>query len=196
MPRKLRVVLPNLPHHVTQRGNNRQDIFHSPRDRKIYLDLLFRSAEKQQLRIWGYCLMTNHIHLIAVPEQETSLAKTLGQAHSAYSMYWNSLHGRSGHLWQARYFSAPMDTRYSWTALAYVENNPVRAGIVHRAESYAYSSAAAHTGQDTSPYPLDLLPWQECFDTSRWTDVLRTSVEDEALEYRSREARLALAAMA
>ncbi len=87
-------------------------------------------AEQIRFRIWGYCLMPNHIHLIGVPGYEESLWRTLGQTHGDYARYQNIQQRSCGHFWQARFYSCPMDHVHQWEALAYVERNPVRAGMV------------------------------------------------------------------
>ena len=95
MPRVSRIVLAGRPHHVTQRGNNRQDVFFVDDDRRVYLGLLKEQAERFGLEILGYCLMSNHVHLVAVPAGEDSLAKAVGRTHFLYTQYVNRLHGRS-----------------------------------------------------------------------------------------------------
>ncbi len=188
MPRFARVVAVGTPHHVTQRGNNRQAVFQSDQDRVLYLKLLRERSERHHLRIWGYCLMDNHVHLIAAPLSEDSLARTLRQAHADYARYANVRRNATGHLWQNRYFSCPMDDGYCWTALAYVERNPVRAGKAHEAGQYAWSSARAHlAGRDLTGW-LDLAEWSKAYSPERWHEVLRTTVEEEAKWERIREA--------
>jgi len=131
------VIAVGLPHHVTQRGNGRRVVFHSDED----LQLLREYGERYAVRWWGYCLMSNHVHLVAVPMKENALANTLRRAHSDYARYANVKLRTSGHFWQNRYYSCPLDQIHQWTAIAYVERNPVRAGMVSQAEDYAWSSA-------------------------------------------------------
>jgi REP element-mobilizing transposase RayT len=96
--------------------------------------------------LWAYCLMPNHIHLICVPGNGQSLAAALGRTHADYARHFN-IEGRScGHGWQARYFSCPLEGVHCWQAMAYVERNPVRAGLAAQAADYRWSGAAAHTG--------------------------------------------------
>jgi len=102
MPRTLRIAVPQVPHHITQRGNNRQDVFFVDDDRRVYLSILKEQSEKYGLEILGWCLMTNHIHLIARPSTTDSLAKAVGRTHFLYTQNINYLHRRSGHLWQNR----------------------------------------------------------------------------------------------
>ncbi|MFC1588384.1 transposase, partial [Planctomycetota bacterium] len=144
MPRVARIVIPGIPHHVTQRGNNKQDVFLVKADRSVYLQILSEQGEHFGLLIDGYCLMTNHIHLIVTPQREESLAKAIGRTHWRYTQYINRLHNRSGHLWQNRFYSCPLDERHFLQAMLYVERNPVRAGMHRLAWKYPFSSAAAH----------------------------------------------------
>ncbi len=146
MPRLPRTVFAGLPHHVTQRGNRRETIFFSDDDRQAYLSWLKKYTEKHQVEVLAYCLMTNHIHLIVVPETDDGLLRVLKPLHMRYAQRINRERGWKGHLWQGRFFSSPLDDAYLWAAVRYVECNPVRAGMVHRAEDYPWSSAAAHCG--------------------------------------------------
>src|SRR5579872_2678162 len=144
MPRRPRVVIPGAPHHVTQRGNNRQDVFHSNDDRKLYLKLLDQQAERHKLRVLGWCLMTNHVHLIVIPEDAASMALALGQAHSQYALAMNRRRESVGHLWQNRFRSCALQGSHLFRALRYVELNPVRAGLAPSGWEWAWSSALAH----------------------------------------------------
>lgn len=154
MPRTARIVVPDVPHHITQRGNNRQDVFFVDDDRRVYLSILKEQSEKFGLEILGWCLMTNHIHLIGRPAGPESLAKALGRTHFRYTQYINKFHGRSGHLWQNRFFSCPLGRSHFWKALLYVEQNPVRAKMVRRAWQYPWSSAAIHIAESRYRYNL------------------------------------------
>ena len=154
MPRIARTVIPGVMHHITQRGNNRQDVFFVDDDRRTYLDILKRESARHGLKIHAYCLMTNHIHIVAMPQTQKALSSAIGRTHFAYTQYINRLHGRHGHLWQNRFYSCPMDDRSCPAVIRYVETNPVRARMVRRPWRYPWSSAAAHTGaKDT----LDIL---------------------------------------
>ena len=146
MPRIARVVVPGLPHHVTQRGNRRADVFFDDDDRRRYLFLLGQYAERHGLAIWAYCLMTNHVHFVAVPSGESSLGRAFRYTHQAYAAWLNRKRRESGHLWQGRTFSCVLDDPHTWACVRYVERNPVRAGLVDRAEDWPWSSAAAHCG--------------------------------------------------
>jgi putative transposase len=189
MPRIARVVADGVPHHVTQRGNARQQLFYGAEDYALYKDLLWRYASRSGLSLWAYCLMPNHIHLVCVPHGEHSLAAALRRTQADYARHFNLVARSCGHVWQARYFSCPLDEAHCWQAMAYVERNPVRAGLVKEAGKYRWSSAAAHTGLTPEPM-LDHRFWQQEYDAGRWAEVLATSVEDECLAERVREATL------
>ena len=133
MARLARVVAVGEPHHLTQRGNNRQQTFFDDHDRQTYCRLLGEQAQRAGIQVLGYCLMTNHVHLVAVPERADSFARGLGRAHYLYARALHERRGGSGHLWQNRFFSCPLDRDHLWTALRYVDLNPVRAGLVEEA---------------------------------------------------------------
>jgi putative transposase len=188
MPRKPRIVAVGLPHHVTQRGNNQKVIFHDDIDRQRYLQLLGETCIRYNLRIWAYCLMPNHVHLVVVPGQDDSMSLVFRAAHGAYSQYANLRQGVKGHLFQCRYYSCPMDRIHRWMALAYVEQNPVRARLVDDAGQYVWSSARAHLRDEDCTGLLDMCAWREYYCPARWREVLDTSVAEEAHMARLREA--------
>jgi putative transposase len=146
MPRLARVVLPGLAHHLLQRGNRRQAVFFHAEDRHAYLTWLAEASRRFGFQVWAYCLMTNHVHLVAVPETVSALGRGMAYVHRHYAHRINRRMGWTGHLWQARFGSSPMDARYSLAAVRYVEQNPVRAGLVASAWDYPWSSAAYHVG--------------------------------------------------
>jgi putative transposase len=146
MSRSARIVLPEFPHHVTQRGNRRQDVFRDDQDRCTFLRLLAQYLKRYRVEVWSYTLMRNHIHLIAVPNTTEGLSATMRDCLSDYALFFNKRYAYNGHLWQARFYSSVLGTDHLWNAVRYVERNPVRAGIVDRAENYLWSSAAFHCG--------------------------------------------------
>jgi putative transposase len=146
MPRLPRTVFAGIPHHITQRGNRRDDVFFNDEDRKAYLLWLKEYSEKSGVEVFAYCLMTNHVHLVAVPTTDDGLQRMLKPLHMRYAQHINRAMNWKGHIWQGRFFSSPLDESYLWAAVRYVERNPVRAGMVERAENYQWSSAAAHCG--------------------------------------------------
>jgi len=181
MSRRARVVAVGLPHHITQRGNYRQDVFCSDGDRLTYLGLISEYCKPARLRLIGYCLMTNHVHLIAVPEREDSLARGLGQAHCRYAHCVNARQHSTGHLWQNRFYSTVMDEAHLLSAMRYIERNPVRAGMVADAAEYQWSSAIAHlTGRDVTGN-LDLPYWAARVSREEWRSELGMTEEPDAL---------------
>ena len=166
------------PHHLTQRGNNRQDVFFVDDDRMLFLDLLRDASARFGLKIEGYCLMTNHVHLVAVPHKPDALHLTLKRVNQIYTQHINRLHGRTGHLWQDRFFSCPLDEQHFWTAMVYIERNPVRAKLAARAWLYPWSSAAAHCGQrdQSGLLPLD---FPNRFDPTQWKTGLTQPQDDQ-----------------
>ena len=183
MPAFARVTIPEIPHHVTQRGNYRQDIFTTTQDRLTYLEYVTSAAAEYHLDIHGWCLMTNHVHWIVVPQVRNAMAESFRRAHSRFAAYINRQHKRAcGHLWQGRYYSCPLDHAHFGAALLYVERNPVRAGLVRSAGEYPWSSAAARLGQIQAPSYLCLELWGRSFTTNEWrrllADETRTETED------------------
>jgi putative transposase len=123
--------------------------------------------------------MPNHVHLILLPKKEDSLAVVLRRTHGRYAQYWNARKQRSGHLWQNRFYSCPLGRNHLLNALAYVENNPVRAGLVKAPEKYAWSSAAAHLGRRSFGSLLDKDIWLEIGGIESWRNLLHTEVSEE-----------------
>jgi putative transposase len=150
-----RVVIPDCPHHVIQRGNRRQRVFFGDEDRKFYLSLLKTQGEQSGLSFWAYCLMDNHVHLIAVPKSPDSLAHGMSAIHWRYTLAINLREDWKGSLWQGRFMSYPMNAEYLIAAARYIELNPVRASIVAKAEDYAWSSAKAHIDKGPDPIIAD-----------------------------------------
>ena len=149
MARLPRVVIPGIPHHVTQRGNGRARTFFEDGDYELYLDLLAEAAQRAHTGVWCYCLMPNHVHVVLTPSDEDGLWRTFGELHRRYTGYINARRRKTGHLWQGRYGSVAMDEAHFVTALRYVSLNPVRAGLVGRPEKWAWSSVRAHlAGKD------------------------------------------------
>jgi putative transposase len=176
MPRRARVVIPNAPHHITQRGNNKQAVFFVDDDRMKFLNLLGEQSKRFGLIIDGFCLMTNHVHIIATAANEYSLAKTMGRVNLLYSQYISYMHGRTGHLWQNRFYSCPLDTNHYFTALSYIEQNPVRAKMVRYPWTYRWSSAAFHIGRENEFHLMDRKRWQCQSSGLEWKNILRTKM--------------------
>jgi len=181
MARIARVVIPGVAHHITQRGNNAQDVFFVDDDREAYLELLKQQSDKYGLEVVGYCLMTNHVHLVAKPLKEDSLANAIGRTHFVYTQYINRLHGRRGHLWQNRFYSCALDEGHFWQALRYVERNPVRAKMVRQAWKYPWSSAGVHTGGSDSTGLIDAEAWRHISEGRDWKETLKGPESEENL---------------
>ena len=188
MPRKARIVVEGIPHHIVQRGNDRRITYESDMDRRIRLQLLEEFSQRYGLTIWGFCLMTNHDHFLAVPESLDSIASTLRMMNAAYARYFNGRRQGCGHVWQERAYSHPVDDAACWAVLAYIERNPVRAGMVKEATNYAWSSARFRQPVYCAPLWLNLDSWRQQFTAERWNEVLRTSLNEEAMRKRVRDA--------
>ena len=149
MARIARVVASGYPHHVTQRGNRRQQTFFSEDDYREYLRLMSASCARSGTEVWAYCLMPNHVHLIMVPQHADGLRSAVSEAHRRFTLRINVREGWQGHLWQERFHSFLLDETHLVAAVRYVENNPVRAGLCAHAEDWPWSSARAHLrGED------------------------------------------------
>ena len=172
MARTARIVIPGEPHHITQRGNNKQAVFSTNLDRTAYLRFLKEESTRHGLHIVGYCLMTNHVHIVAIPETADSLQKAIGRTHFRYTQVFNRLHNHSGHLWQNRFFSCAMDEAHFLYTLRYMEQNPVRAGMETQPWDYPWSSATAHIGGNDLSGLLDLGWWKNIQDPVEWKDLL------------------------
>ncbi len=183
MPRTGRVVIPGIPHHVIQRGSRKQKVFFNSGDHQYYLRLLKENCCNYGLKIWAYCLMDNHIHLIVVPEDQGSF-RAIGATHQRYTYMINTREGWKGYLWQGRFKSDPMDERYLFAAVRYVERNPVRAHIVSKAEDYYWSSAKAHVvgAKDDLLQPFFLMD-----QISDWSAYLLTNEEEKDLDLMRRK---------
>lgn len=180
MPRVARVMIEGWPFHLTHRGNHRKDVFHSDEERGDYLTILRQNAQRFEMAIWAYCLMPNHVHLLVVGRQRSSIARAIGNAHREFSRRCNLARAVTGHAWANRYYSTPLDETHVWAAVRYIELNPVRAGLVRRATEFTWSSARSHAGLvsdellgSTQPFPGPVSDW------SAWLDI---GLEQEATE--------------
>jgi putative transposase len=182
MARLARVVALDTPHHVTQRGNARQYILETDTDRLVYLDLLRKQCRLHRLSLLGYCLMSNHVHLIAVPERDDSLRLALKHTHGRYAAYFNARLASSGHVRQGRYYSCPLDLPHLWAALRYAELNPIRARMVTYPAGYPWSSAAAHCGDNHPDAALDMQLWRQTWTPAAWREYLDAAGSAEEVE--------------
>ncbi len=141
MPRRSRMYLPNQPYHITQRGNNRQPCFFEPDDYQYYLELWKNMSNRYGVLVHAYCLMTNHIHILASPEHETAISDTMRVVGSRYAQFINNKYQRTGSLWEGRHKSSMVQTeQYLLICYRYIELNPVRANMVDLPEDYPWSS--------------------------------------------------------
>jgi putative transposase len=179
MARLARVVVPGMPHHVTQRGNRRQETFFVEDDYGAYLELMTDRCREEGVAVWGYCLMPNHVHLIAVPETQQALRLAIGEAHRGYTRRINFRQKWRGYLWQGRLGSFVMDEPYLAAAARYVELNPVRANLVADAADWPWSSAEAHLSAcddrlvQVAPLLAIIDDWRGFLDSAIPEDQLR-----------------------
>lgn len=186
MPRSSRIVLPGIPHHVTQRGSRKLPVFFADRHYRLYIRLLAEQCAAHRLGVWAYCLMPNHVHLIVVPNRPDGLWRPLAAAHQAYAWRVNRAKGWSGHLWQERFASFPMDETHLYSAVRYVLLNPVRAGFVRRPESWPFSSANAHLSGERDEL-LDPRPMNDLIDD--WESYLSATVSRSSAALLRKHAR-------
>jgi putative transposase len=179
MARLARLVIPGMPHHITQRGNRRQQTFFCEEDYAAYLELMAEWCREEGVTIWSYCLMPNHTHLIAVPQSEGSLRRAIGEAHRRYTRRINFREKWRGYLWQGRFASFVMDEPYLLAAARYIELNPVRARLVPDAAEWRWSSARAHlAGRDDCLVKVAPLLAM----VSDWRGLLQSAVREEDLQ--------------
>ena len=186
MARMARLVIPKHPHHVIQRGVRGMEVFLQPGDYRVYLDLLREWSDKAGTRIWAYCLMPNHVHLVLVPSHEDGLRAAVAETHRRFARHVNRRQAWTGHLWQERFHSFPMDEAHLLAAARYVELNPVRAKLVKRPEDWKWSSAKAHlAGTDDEIVAVRPMLRRE----PDWRGLLDGGLDDEALETMRRHVR-------
>ena len=170
MPRRARIVTIGYPHHITQRGNYKQTVFTNNSEYIKYLKWLDDCAKKYYLRILAYCLMPNHVHIVAIPDEEYSLAKTFNTCHMRYAQYFNKKNNLIGHLWQGRFFSCVLDEIYLYSTIRYIETNPIRANLVKDPEEWRRSSALAHLNKESSILSLNDI--SNYIEVDNWKDYL------------------------
>lgn len=181
MARVARAVALGIPHHLTHRGNRRETVFFDDDQRRAYCHWLREYAGEHGLRIWAYCLMSNHVHLLAVPDRDEAMARAIGRAHMRHARRVNRERGWRGHLWANRFYSTALDEAHLWRAVKYVELNPVRAGVVARAEDWPWSSARAHAwGEDDALLDPDR-PFPAPEKVGQWSAWLSAGQSDEEI---------------
>jgi putative transposase len=184
MARTQRIVLAHYPHHIVQRGHNRQVVFAEPQDCQRYLETLREFKHAYDVAVYAYCLMTNHVHLLLSPAHPGSLGKLMKRLAGRQTRHHNCLEGRSGTLWEGRYKSSPVDTdAYLLACCRYIELNPLRARMVAAPEAYTWSSCRHHLGivrcdwLDTNPC-YRALGRDEAERQSRYWKFLRTAIPE------------------
>lgn len=182
-------MLPNYPHHIIQRGHNRQVVFASDEDYLYYLENLKEWKKRIGCKIYAYCLMTNHVHLIVDPGDEVeNLALLIKRVSGRQTRYVNKLEGRSGTLWEGRYKSSPIKiNEYLLACCRYIELNPVRAGVADDPEKYKWSSYQYKVSKEESEW-LDLDPCYKGLGTTdkerkqRYKELVNGAIPDGELE--------------
>jgi len=184
MPRIARIVGAGYPHHVTQRGNNRQDIFWDDEDRFFYLKLLKKYSLECHCIIHAFCLMLNHVHLLIVPKKENSLGKMMQKVSLVYTQYINKKYTRTGRLWECRFYSSLIDREfYLLAACSYIEMNPVRAKLVKKPQQYKWSSVKVNINLEKTFDFIEPI-WQNYIDQKEYVNFL--TKRDEGIENKIR----------
>ena len=174
-----RLVVPNCPHHVTQRGNRKMRTFFCEADYRAYAELVAETKRKSSVEVWAYCMMPNHVHFVIVPKESDGISRFMQHSHRRYARQINQREDWRGHLWQERYFSVPMDERHLHAAVRYIELNPVKAGLCESAEDWRWSSARAHAkGEDDAL--VTVRPMLE--RVSDWMEYLAAPPDDDAVK--------------
>lgn len=179
MARLARSTLSGYPHQVTQRGNYGQRVFEADADFKKYLSWTREYADRYGIEIWAYCLMPNHVHFVCVPKSDGGLALGFNTLHMRYAQYFHKKKGVTGHLWKGRFLSCLLDEPSVLEEIRFIENNPVRAAIVERAEDYPWSSAPSHISGEPDPIltPCDFMASR----TPAWRAYLAENGDETAI---------------
>lgn len=178
MARKPRLIVPGCPHHLTQRGNRKLQTFFDDRDYRAFVDLLVETKARANVEVWAYCLMPNHVHLVAVPSEERDIPQLMQHSFRRYALRVNKRENWQGHLWQERYYSVAMDERHLQAAVRYVELNPVEASLCGAPWDWRWSSAGAHLRGEDDPLVtvgplLERFPdWQRYLSDTADTDAI------------------------
>ena len=181
MPRVARIVAVGYPHHIIQSGNYGQKIFADDNDRLKYLSWIQEYSNKYGLSILAYCLMKNHVHFVAIPAKEGSLARTFNTAHMRYSQYFNKKMKAKGHLWQGRFFSCVLDEPHLLAVSKYVERNPVRAKLVKKPWQWKWSSARSHINEEKPMIKLGSLFGRTEMPWDVWKEYIGSEETNKAI---------------
>jgi putative transposase len=181
MSRTARIVVPGVAHHVTQRGVRRLQTFFGAADYARYIELLAEGCRSADVRVLAWCLMPNHVHLVLVPGTVESLTAALSYVHQRYTWIVNRRNGCTGHLWQSRFASSPMDDAHTLAAVRYVELNPVRAGLVTSPEQWRWSSLRGRLPGGHEPLAVAADAWLS-HGVTDWLDFLAEGLSEEDAE--------------
>ena len=190
MARPERFTPAGVPVHVTQRGNHRRATFEISEDYECFLRLLGRYAAMYLNRVVGYCLMPNHFHLVVIPDDERSVSAMIRALTSRYARIVNERCERKGHLWEDRFGSVSMSEKHYLKALAYVDMNPVRAGLVTSASEFKWSSARAHLGLSAGQQWLDIGEFRRVYTGAEWQEMLKMKEDESAVSALRRATQL------
>ncbi|MCX5652019.1 MAG: transposase [Planctomycetota bacterium] len=171
-----------VPHHIAHRGNHKHKLFEDDTDRRYYLALLYRFSRLTATRIAGFCLMSNHVHVIAVPEAQNSLMECIGRTHRKFSEHLNRRTGTKGTNWEGRYFAQAMGPRHAVNALRYIERNPVDAGLIEDPTAWEWSSASAHSAAGKHWPILNFDVRGELANPALWRGKLGVPLEEEEIQ--------------
>lgn len=172
MARIARVIAPEHPHHIIQRGNRRQQVFFNEDDYDEYLRLLNTYSKRFKVDIMSYCLMPNHVHLIATPHKDGSLARAIAETHRNYTRFINFREKWRGYLWQGRFASYVLDENHLLAATRYILINPVKVGIIKKPWDYKWASTRQHMSLNNGSLVKDNLlrdlitDWKDFLDTA------------------------------
>jgi putative transposase len=182
MPRPPRQIIAGVPHHIVHKGNNGTPIFKDDLDRHSYLSLLKDRCDRYDLEIHGWCLMLNHVHLVATPGNAESIQNAVGQAHNLHSRRFNKKYDRTGHLWQSCYYACALDESHFIRSLIYVDKNPVEAGLVENPWQYPWSSAGIHYGNrdGTGTDLVNTDSWLKISEEYGFLDLVWSDMDDFA----------------
>ena len=183
MPRRPRIVVNNTPHHIYQRSASGKALFFTENDYRAYLEILNEQADRYKTDILAWCLMRDHINLVATPRKKNSLAKTIGRTHFAYSQYIGKRRKRVGSLWHNRFQSCALDDNYLNIAAKYVECQPVYGGLVRKPQKFSWSSAKAHCDGNVDEFDLLALDvWPSKRSRSKWPEFLDKKLDEATQE--------------
>ena len=180
MPRTNRIVAIGCPHHITHRGNNKQPVFLDDNDYIFFLNTFEKYKNTYDLKVYSYSLIPNHVHIKGIPFHRDSMSKTFNLTQMVYARYFNRKYEKLGHLWQNRFFSCPLGESHTYNVTKYIDNNPVRHGLVAVAENWKWSSARDHLG--ISKGIISLEPIDTLLDIDNWKAFLKTDLSKNEIK--------------